>query len=134
MWTATYNQQGTNQQEKDVHVCITKCGRKLREEKVILSFWRARESCDSRTQRFKDWEQKQKLWNWKWTLQAPLFKWEQALRNILRGPCTLGSKKHWHLSNQKTLPEQIPILNKDRKEEAWIKGNRREEEEDFRNY
>ena len=120
--------------EKDIHVCITKCGRKLRGEKVTLSFRRARESCDSRTQKCKDTEQQQKLWNWKWTLQVPLFKREQALRNIRECLALWDQRNIDTYQTKKPLPEPIPILSKDRKEEAWIKGNRRAEEEDFRNY
>lgn len=37
-------------------MCVSQSVGESREEKVILSFWRARESCDSRTQRFKNTE------------------------------------------------------------------------------
>lgn len=72
--------------------------------------------------------------NREWTLQAPLCSWVQELWNVLRMPSVLGSVKPWHLSNQSTIPEQIPILNKDKKEEPWVNGQRRAEEEDFRNF
>lgn len=45
-----------------------------------------------------------------------------------------GPMKPRHLSNQSTLPGQVPILSSDDREEAPINESRRAEEEDFRNY